>query len=402
MPEKHALLSASSSQKWLHCPPSARLEASLPDNASEAAAAGTLAHAIGELKLRKLFVEKGMSSRTYNSRMKKLTKDPLYDPGMERSTDAYVDYIKEIAYGFHAEPMIALEQQVDYSAWAPEGFGTSDCILIQGTDLHIADYKNGKGVPVSAYDNPQMKLYALGALAAYGLLYPVTDITLHIVQPNLNNFSSWSLTKDELMAWGESIRPAAQLAFEWKGDFCQGEWCDKGFCRAAALCRKRMEENMSLMDTAADPVSGKPVLPPLITDEDVGRIMKKAVFLASWVKKLERYAFDALLSGKSIPGWKLVEGRSNRVITDPGKAAAALTKAGYEEPLIYKPRELLAIGELEKLIGADDFKACVDPAITKPPGKPTLVPEDDRRPAMTLKTTAAEAFGGENTYKEEK
>lgn len=402
MPEKHALLSASSSQKWLHCPPSARLEASLPDNASEAAAAGTLAHAIGELKLRKLFVEKGMSSRTYNSRMKKLTKDPLYDPGMERSTDAYVDYIKEIAYGFHAEPMIALEQQVDYSAWAPEGFGTSDCILIQGTDLHIADYKNGKGVPVSAYDNPQMKLYALGALAAYGLLYPVTDITLHIVQPNLNNFSSWSLTKDELMAWGESIRPAAQLAFEGKGDFCQGEWCDKGFCRAAALCRKRMEENMSLMDTAADPVSGKPVLPPLITDEDVGRIMKKAVFLASWVKKLERYAFDTLLSGKSIPGWKLVEGRSNRVITDPGKAAAALTKAGYEEPLIYKPRELLAIGELEKLIGADDFKACVDPAITKPPGKPTLVPEDDRRPAMTLKTTAAEAFGGENTYKEEK
>lgn len=402
MPEKHALLSASSSQKWLHCPPSARLEASLPDNASEAAAAGTLAHAIGELKLRKLFVEKGMSSRTYNSRMKKLTKDPLYDPGMERSTDAYVDYIKEIAYGFHAEPMIALEQQVDYSAWAPEGFGTSDCILIQGTDLHIADYKNGKGVPVSAYDNPQMKLYALGALAAYGLLYPVTDITLHIVQPNLNNFSSWSLTKDELMAWGESIRPAAQLAFEGKGDFCQGEWCDKGFCRAAALCRKRMEENMSLMDTAADPVSGKPVLPPLITDEDVGRIMKKAVFLASWVKKLERYAFDTLLSGKSIPGWKLVEGRSNRVITDPGKAAAALTKAGYEEPLIYKPRELLAIGELEKLIEADDFKACVDPAITKPPGKPTLVPEDDRRPAMTLKTTAAEAFGGENTYKEEK
>ncbi len=402
MPEKHALLSASSSQKWLHCPPSARLEASLPDNASEAAAAGTLAHAIGELKLRKLFVEKGMSSRTYNSRMKKLTKDPLYDPGMERSTDAYVDYIKEIAYGFHAEPMIALEQQVDYSAWAPEGFGTSDCILIQGTDLHIADYKNGKGVPVSAYDNPQMKLYALGALAAYGLLYPVTDITLHIVQPNLNNFSSWSLTKDELMAWGESIRPAAQLAFEGKGDFCQGEWCDKGFCRAAALCRKRMEENMSLMDTAADPVSGKPVLPPLITDEDVGRIMKKAVFLASWVKKLERYAFDALLSGKSIPGWKLVEGRSNRVITNPEKAAAALTKAGYEEPLIYKPRELLAIGELEKLIGADDFKACVDPAITKPPGKPTLVPEDDRRPAMTLKTTAAEAFGGENTYKEEK
>lgn len=402
MPEKHALLSASSSQKWLHCPPSARLEASLPDNASEAAAAGTLAHAIGELKLRKLFVEKGMSSRTYNSRMKKLTKDPLYDPGMERSTDAYVDYIKEIAYGFHAEPMIALEQQVDYSAWAPEGFGTSDCILIQGTDLHIADYKNGKGVPVSAYDNPQMKLYALGALAAYGLLYPVTDITLHIVQPNLNNFSSWSLTKDELMAWGESIRPAAQLAFEGKGDFCQGEWCDKGFCRAAALCRKRMEENMSLMDTAADPVSGKPVLPPLITDEDVGRILKKAVFLASWVKKLEKYTFDAILSGKAIPGWKLVEGRSNRVITDPGKAAAALTKAGYEEPLIYKPRELLAIGELEKLIGADDFKACVDPAITKPPGKPTLVPEDDRRPAMTLKTTAAEAFGGENTYKEEK
>ena len=399
--EKHAVLAASSSHKWLHCPPSARLEESLPDKSSEAAEAGMLAHAIGELKLRKLFVEQGMSTRTYNSRMKKMSSNPLYDTEMDRNTDAYVDYIKEIAYSFPGVPTVVIEQRVDYSRWAPEGFGTSDCILIYGDEMHVIDYKNGKGIPVSAEDNPQMKLYALGAYSLYGMLYPVRKIICHIIQPNLDSFTSWETSLDDLLVWGEEIRPIAQQAFDGQGDFCQGEWCDKAFCRARALCRERMERNMALMDNAVDPITGKTKLPPLITDEEVGNILKKARHLAGWVKKLEEYALKTMVAGGSIPGWKLIEGRSVRTITDPLAAAEALIKAEYEETLIYKPRELLNITELEKLLGKDDFKTHVQPYVTKPQGKPTIVPEDDKRPAMVLKPSVQEAFGGDNEYKEE-
>lgn len=400
--EKHALLSASSSHKWLHCTPSARLEESMPDSTSEAAETGTLAHAICELKLTKLFTDKNMTTRTYNSRMKKLTSNPLYDTEMERNTDSYVEYIKNIAYGFPTAPMIVIERKVDYSKWAPEGFGTSDCILIHGTEMHVIDYKNGKGVPVSAEDNPQMKLYALGAYDAYCCIYPINKVICHIVQPNLDSFTSWETSIEELLKWGEEIKPIAQMAFDGTGEYCQGEWCDKGFCRARAVCRKRMDDNMALMDNAVDPISGKPKLPPLITDDELGTILKKAQFLASWVKKLEDYALKTMVSGGSIPGWKLVEGRSNRVITDQQAAAEALINAEYEEAIIYKPKELLSLTELEKTVGKDDFKEYVQPFVMKPQGKPTLAPEDDKRPAMQLKPSAEEAFGGVNTYKEEK
>lgn len=400
--EEHALLSASGSHKWLHCPPSARLEAKEPDDTSEAAKAGTLAHAICELKLTKLFVDKNMSTRTYNSRMKKLTNNPLYDPEMERNTELYVDYIKEIAFGFPAEPMVVVEKRVDYSRWVPEGFGTSDCILIFGNELHVIDYKNGKGVPVSAEDNPQMKLYALGAYDAYGLIYPIDRIICHIVQPNLNSFTSWETTRAELLLWGDEIMPIAMQAFAGEGEFCQGEWCDSAFCRVRAVCRKRKDENMALMETAVDPITGSTKLPPIITDDEVGEILKKARYLSAWVKKLDDYALKTMVAGKTIPGWKLVEGRSNRVITDPTAAAEALVKAEYEEAIIYKPKELLSITELEKLVGKDDFREYVQPFIAKPQGKPTIAPEDDKRPAMQLKTSAEEAFGGENAYKEEK
>lgn len=399
--EEHALLSASSSHKWLHCPPSARLEESMADNTSEAAKAGTLAHAICELKLTKLFIDKSMTTRTYNSRMKKLTGNPLYDAEMERNTDAYVDYIKNIAYGFPSTPMIVVEKRVDYSKWAPEGFGTSDCILIYGNALHVVDYKNGKGVPVSAEDNPQMKLYALGAYDAYCCIYPINKVICHIVQPNLGDPSSWEISIEDLLRWGEEIKPIAQKAFDGKGEFCQGAWCDKGFCRARAVCRKRMDENMALMDDAVDPISGKKKLPPLITDDEVGSILKKARYLSDWVKKLENYALDTMVAGGAIQGWKLVEGRSNRVIKDQEAVAEALIGAAYEAAVIYKPKELLPLTSLEKMVGKEDFATYVQPYVEKPQGKPTLAPEDDKRPVMQMKTSAEEAFGGDNTYKEE-
>lgn len=399
--EKHAVLSASASHKWLHCPPSALLEDSLPDNTSEAAEKGTLAHAICELKLNKLFIDKNMTSKTFNTRMNKLKRNPLYEPEMERSTDTYVDIVKQIAYGFETEPMVIVEKKVDYSKWAPKGFGTSDCILIHSTELHVVDYKNGTGVVVSAEDNPQMKLYALGALEAYGLIYPVEKVVLHIVQPNRDNYSTWETTKAELLKWGETVvKPAAEKAIKGEGEFCQGEWCDSGFCRARALCRKRMDENMALMAEAVDPIGGKSKLPPLITDDEVGAILKKAQFLSSWVKKLEEYALKTLTGGGTIPGWKLIEGRSNRTISDTDSAFEALIRAGYDRALLYeeKPITLTAV---EKLVDKDVFTNCIAPFIVKPQGKPTLVPEDDRRPEMKLKTSAEEAFGGENSFKEE-
>lgn len=400
MPEEHALLSASASHKWLHCPPSARLEYEKPDETSEYALAGTLAHKIGELKLTKEFVDRNMSSQTFSRRLNKLKKDPSYDPVMDRNTDAYVDYIKDIAFKFPAQPMVAVEKKVDYSPWAPEGFGTSDCILIHGQEIHVIDYKNGQGVPVSAYDNPQMKLYALGALNAYGMLFPIEKVCLHIVQPNLDNFSSFELSVKALREWGEQIRPVAELAFEGKGEFCQGDWCNSCFCRLRATCRARMDANMSLMDDAVNPLSGKTNPPAEISHEEIGKILKKAMFLENWVKSLKSYAQDTIVSGGEIPGWKIIEGRSNRVITDKDAAAQKLTAAGYEEAVIYKPRELLGLTDLTKLVGKDDFKKYVEPYVEKPQGKPTLAPEDDKRPAMQLKPSAEDAFGGENTYKE--
>ena len=398
MPSEHALLSASSSHKWLHCPPSARLEAEKPDQTSEYAREGSLAHSICELKLQKTFIEKGMTTRQFNTRMNKLKKDPLYKPEMENNTEEYLDHIKQIAYSFQTPPMVVAEKRVDYSKWAPEGFGTSDCILIGGAELHVVDYKNGKGVMVSAYDNPQMKLYALGAYDAYGFLFPIHKVVLHIVQPNLNNISSFELSLEELLAWGEKIKPIAQLAYEGKGDFCQGEWCDKCFCKLNATCRKRMEDNMEVMKDATEEDTGKPKLPAEISTEEIGAILKRAMFLENWVKKLKKFALDALVAGKEIPGWKIIEGRSNRVIKDKDAAVKAILDAEYEEAVIYKPREMVALGELEKLLGKKDFEKYVGPYVEKPQGAPTLVPEDDRRPAMKIRPSAEEAFGGENKY----
>lgn len=392
MPSEHALLSASSSHKWLHCPPSARLEYEKPDTTSEYAEKGTLAHSICELKLQRDFTEKGMSGRTFTGRYNKLKKNPLYEPEMDRNTDVYVDFIKSIAFNFPAPPMVVVEKRVDYSQWAPEGFGTSDCILISGNEIHIIDYKNGRGVRVSAEDNPQMKLYALGALAAYGMLFPIQKVLMHIVQPNLDNISSWETTKDELLAWGEEIRPVAQLAYEGGGEFCQGEWCDKSFCKLNATCRKRMEDNMAVMADATEAETGKPKLPAEISDDEVGGILKRAMFLESWVKRLKSYALDAIVTGRQIPGWKIIEGRSNRVITDSDAALAAALAAGYDEAVLYKPKEPVTLTEMEKLLGKD-FNTLVGPYVQKPQGKPTLVPADDRRPEMQLRPTVQEAFG---------
>lgn len=396
---EHALLSASSSHKWLNCPPSARLEDALPDSKSGAADEGTLAHAICELKLKKLFTDKNMSTRTFNSRMKKLTENELYNPEMDRFTEEYVDYIKELAFSMETTPTIVVEKRIDYSTYAPEGFGTGDCILLRGDELHIIDFKYGKGVAVSAEDNPQLKLYALGAMAEYGILYPVSKVTLHIIQPRLRSFTSWEISAADLLAWGEEIKPLAQQAYEGNGEFKQGSWCDSCFCKISGTCRCRAEENMKLMDDAINPITGAVRQPAELSNEEIGEILKKAQFLKSWVTKLEKHALNTLVSGGEIPGWKLVEGRSNRAFTDTDAAIAAAINAGFDRALFYEEKPI-TLTAMEGVLDKETWKTVIAPFVVKPPGSPTLVPADDKRPEYKV-NTAAEAFGGDNKYKEE-
>lgn len=401
---EHALLSASGAKKWLHCTPSARLEDQIPDTQSEYAAEGTLAHSFCELKLTKRFLDKNMTDRTYKSRLNRLAKDPAYDREMDAFTDEYVDYVTEIAYGYPDAPYVAVEKQVDYSTWAPEGFGTCDCIIIHGSEMHVCDFKYGKGKPVSSRENDQLKLYALGAWNEFRMIYPISKVVLHIIQPRISNTSSWETSMEELLGWAETtVRPQAEKAFRGEGRCTPGEWCDSGFCRLGATCRARAEGNLKLMDQALNKDPGVQTvmkLPPQLTNGEVGAVLKDAQFLKAWVNKLEAHALGEILAGREVPGWKLVEGRSVRALSDTDAAIAALKQAGYPETVLYD-RKPCSLTELEKTVSRE-HRDILNQYVIKPPGKPALAPADDRRPAMELKTTAEEAFGGDNTYKEDK
>lgn len=377
----HAVLSASSSKKWINCPPSARLEEQFPDNGSEYAREGTLAHSIAELKVRKYFMEP-MSQKVFTSRLKKLQKEELYQPEMLAHTDTYLEYIQSIAYGCSSKPFVTAEKRLDYSNVAPEGFGTGDCIILNGDTLHVIDFKYGKGVPVYAEDNTQMMLYAIGAINAYGMLYTIKNIVMTIVQPRLDNISECRISADELNEWAEKIKPAAELAFKGEGDFKEGDWCR--FCRAKALCRHRSDRM-----TALEAFGNR--LPPLISDNEVGEILAKAENLKKWAEDIEKYALSSLLAGKDIPGWKAVEGRKTRAFTDAEKAFKAVVEKGFDESLLYE-RKPLSLTNIEKLMGKKEFSAALSKYITVTPGKPTLAPTSDDRQPITNKITAEEAF----------
>lgn len=391
MPEKHALLSASSAARWLNCPPSARLCESLPDTESSYAAEGTLAHSMCEIKLQ-AFVS-AVPKRTTTTKLNKIKKNELYSPEMDGYTDAYVDYIKKLALSFPTKAHIAVERTLDYSAYAPEGFGTADCIVIHGEELYVIDFKYGQGVSVSAEHNPQMQLYALGALSVYSMLYPIKNVHLTIIQPRLNNQSEWQLTVDELRAWGESIKPQAQLAFEGKGEYKSGEHCR--FCRIRATCRKRAEDNLVL----AQYQFAKPALiakegEPTLSDEEIGAILKQASDLESWVKHLKDYALAAVLDGKSIPGWKAVEGRGSRNWTaDTPDIEQRLSALGYDPGFVYE-RKVMSVAQLEKLVGKNELAQNFADLYEKTKGKPTLAPQSDKRPEFVPGTTAEEDFKG--------
>jgi hypothetical protein len=380
----HALLSASASHRWLNCPPSARLEEKLPESTSEFAEAGSLAHEIAELKLRKYCIEP-MGPRSFNARIKKLRENPLFEEEMLKHTDTYLEYIASVLHGFSTPPYVAAEKRIDYSTYATEGFGTGDCIIIGGNILHIIDFKYGKGVPVSAKDNPQLKLYALGAYTEYSILYPISTVKMTIIQPRIesrfDSISEDSISIEELLDWGESIKPVAQMAFKGEGEYNPGEHCR--FCKAQALCRARTEHHMSLEEF-------KLMKPPLISNEEIGQILEKAQNLAAWVKKLEEYALNQCLQGNEIPGWKVVAGRATREFINQDEAFKVLMNNGYAEAMLYE-RKPLALTDTEKLIGKAKFKELLAPYINIPQGKPTLALESDKRESLR-KVTALEAF----------
>lgn len=384
MPETHALLSASAAKRWLNCPPSVRLTENMPDTSSEYAAEGSLAHALGELKLRKRF--ELMKKSVFDKTLKEIKSDERYSAEMDGYTDTYLDYVSSIMHGYTTKPYIAIEKRLDYSHIAPDGFGTGDCLVMCGGDLHIIDFKYGRGVAVSAEDNPQLKLYALGAVREYEMLYAIHDITLHIVQPRTEEGnSSWKISRADLDTWGESIRPVAQLAYEGKGEFKCGDHCR--FCKAKATCRARADYILSEAEFST-------LLPELLSDEELGKVLERAHLFANWLSDVENYALNAILNGKTITGFKAVEGKSNRKITDIDAAFKELKNRGYDEALLYE-RAPLGLTALEKLIGGKKkLTELIGGYIEKPQGKPTLVSADDKRP--DYKRDLTEIFGGNN------
>lgn len=378
----HALLSASGARRWLNCTPSAVLESQFPDTTSEAAKEGTLAHELAEAKLRYYVDSKSFNKRKLTTRTNKLKKDPLWQNEMDGYTDAYVDAIKQDALQFKNAPYFAIEERLDLSEYIPGGFGTADCIMIGDDLLHVADFKYGKGVPVAAENNEQLQLYALGAYLKYRTLFAFSKVKISIVQPRIDNNSTWELPLTDLLGFGETVKASSEVAIKGEGEYIAGDWCR--FCRARSQCRARAEENIKL----AFETNKKP---PLITNEEVGKYLIQGEDVAKWLKDLQDYALAECLAGKEVQGWKAVEGRGSREWTDMDKAFATIIENGTPEEMLWERRPL-TLAQIEKVLGKKEFATQVSELVIKKPGKPTLVKKSDKRKAITNTITADEAF----------
>ena len=370
-PSEHAVLSASSANRWLHCPPSVRLSEGYMDKASVFAMEGTSAHELCEYKLRSGL---GMEAENPTENL------DFYNTEMEECAEGYATYILELvekAKETCSDPVVMVEQRVDFSRYVPEGFGTADCIIIADETLNIVDYKHGKGVEVSAEDNPQMKLYALGALELFDCLYDISKVQMTIFQPRLSNVSVFVMDKADLLNWAnDELTAKAELAFEGKGELCCGEWCK--FCKAKANCKERARVNMEMAQYEFRKSS-------LLTDKEVVKILSRIDELTSWASDVKNFALEQAVRGKQWPGWKVVEGRSNRKYTDEGAVAQVVKNAGYNP----YDEKIMGITNMTKMLGKEKFNELLGDFVERPQGKPTLVPEDDNRPRMN---TAKEDF----------
>lgn len=369
---QHAILSASASKRWMNCTPSALLEKQFADEESIYAAEGTAAHALAEHKLKRF--------------LKKRSKRPVSDydcDEMEECTDDYVSFAMEQiekAKRSCSDPVVMIEQRLDFSRWVPEGFGTGDLVIVADDTLYIVDLKYGKGIAVSAEWNPQMLLYSLGALELFDSLYDIEKVNMTIHQPRLENVSTFEITVHDLMEWAEQeLIPKAEMAAKGEGEFAVGDWCR--FCKAKNTCRARAEEYLRLAQMEFKP-------PELLSEEEIAEVLKVADELAKWSADVYAYAQDeAITHGKVWNGFKLVEGRSNRKYVNEEEVADAARAAGYED--IYK-KSLIGITEMEKLMGKKDFQKILGNLVYKPQGKITLVPESDKRPPIQTETAEAD------------
>lgn len=377
---KHALLSASGASRWINCPPSARLTEGMAGKWNAYADEGTAAHEYAEIKLtRRLTKCNSADRKRLDKQAEALKTNRYYNAEMEACIQQYADLVEERFLEARSrsdseDATVLLEAKLDLTEWVPDGFGTSDVTIISDGVLEVIDLKYGKGVPVSAINNSQLRLYALGALAEFGWMYDIHMVRMTIIQPRLDSVSTDEISVEELNEWAESVvKPAASLAYAGEGEYKAGDHCR--WCLAKGNCRARADENLKAIAYEFQE-------PALLSNEEIGPILHIAGQLQSWVKDVQEYALEQALRGEKIPQWKLVEGKSKRVITDTKKAAALLTEAGYSEDKLYKPRELRAMTALEKAVGKKNFAEILGDLITKQAGKPTLVAETDSRPEL--------------------
>ena len=389
-PVLHALLAPSAADRWIHCPGSVAANENAPRRDTIYTKEGTLAHSLSELKLRKHFglcpdgAKKPMGPRKYKGEIEKLQANELYQPEMDGYTDTYVDYIIDIANSFDSRPAVFVEQDLNLETFVPGSFGQADCILLHGTDLYVNDFKYGKGVSVDAPNNPQLRLYALGALMAYKDFWKIDTVHLAIIQPRLDHISEDTMPADDLLNWGAfTVRPAAQKANDRTPEYHSGSWCR--WCAVSATCR----ENEKAVVQPIEKFLGK--LPPVLSMSELAEVLHKLDPLLKYAESARAYAESALMEGEEIPGWKLVEGRSKRVWDDQNAAFEALGSAGIADAVLWH-REPYTLSQIEKQVGKKDFAAAAGSHIIKQPGKPALASEEDKRPAWSPRSTAEEDF----------
>lgn len=376
----HALLSASGAHRWMNCLPSAKLEEQFPDTTSEAAREGTLAHEICEAKAMGML---GLITEDVESRfLEGHRHHELYQTEMEGYTDAYVEFIHNQTLGYSSAPYVALEKKINLSKYIPDGFGSVDCVIIGGDTIEVIDFKYGKGVPVSAENNPQMMLYALGAYEAYNILYRFNTVKMTIFQPRIDNTNSWECSLMELLAFGEEVKAKAAIAFDGGGEYAPGDWCK--FCRARAQCRARADFNVQLAFSPDMGTKG-----PLLNNDEIGKYLELGESVAKWVSDLQDYALSECLAGREVDGYKAVAGRSSRSFDDTDAAFADLINGGIDEALLYE-RKPLTLAKIEKALGKKTFNEMVGDRVVKSEGKPTLVPASDKREAIN---SLEKAFG---------
>jgi hypothetical protein len=381
----HAILSPSSAHRWLACTKSARLELQFPDTTSEAAKEGTLAHSLGELLInyRMGLIKK----QVFNKTLAEIEKEELYSEDMFMNADNYAVFVIEHfeeAKKHTSDARLFLEQLLNLTDYIPEGFGTGDAIIIADGTMDLIDLKFGKGVLVGAENNKQLMVYALGALKEFDFLYDIQRVRMTIYQPRIDNFSSWELEVSELKQWAEKeLIPTAAKAFAGEGEFVAGSHCK--FCRAKAVCKAHADMNLQLAVYDFQE-------PALLTDDEIADILKRADTFKNWISAVEDHALgEAVNNSKKWPGYKLVEGRSNRKYTDETLVAVKLLDAGFAEEIIYN-KKVFSISKLELALGKQVFNQHLASLIMKPPGKPALVPESDKRPEFSSSERAKQDF----------